>query len=299
MAAVRAAVDGAPGPAPEPEPAPAPAPAGNVGPTPDAGGPYTAAVNGLLVADGSSSRDSDGTIVDYRWSWGDEVLVRAADLPSSAVKGTEWARKAASDAAGGVTMDNPNKGAAKRSTALAAPTSYVEFKVNVAAGVPYHLWMRMRAAGDAYSNDSLFVQFSGAVNAQGSAIARIGTTGALAVVLEEGNGAGVAGWGWNDDVYGAAAGPVYFAASGVQTIRIQQREDGIMWDQLVLSSGAHLTSSPGSTRGDATHLDADFGLSAGPAPTHRYARPGVYPVVLTVTDDRGASAAAATTATIR
>jgi hypothetical protein len=271
----------------------------NALPVAHAGGPYAAAVNALLVADGTASRDSDGTIVDYQWSWGDEVLVRAADVPASGIKGTEWARASASDASGGVLLKNPNRGAAKRSTAAAAPASYVEMKVYVAAGVPYHLWMRMRADGDSYANDSLFVQFSGALNAQRAPIAKIGTTSALAVVLEEGNGAGLAGWGWNDDTYGSVGGPIYFATSGLQTIRIQQREDGIMWDQLILSSGAYLTKAPGPTKGDATILDADFGASAGPAPSHRYVRPGVYPVVLRVTDDRGGRAAAATTATVK
>ena len=146
---------------------------------------------------------------------------------------------------------NPDKGAAKRESALASPASYIEFRVNVAAGVPYRLWLRSRATGNSYNNDSLYVQFSGAVNATGAAVARIGTTSALAIVLEDHRDAWVANWGWSDAGYGADAPPVYFAQTGPQTIRLQQREDGIGWDQLILSSA----SLPVIARGDQERHD--------------------------------------------
>ena len=166
-----------------------------------------------------------------------------------------------------------------------------------AAGVPYHLWFRMRAEGDSYLNDSMFVQFSGAVNSQGTAVNRIGSSNAAIVILEEGNGAGVSGWGWNDDGYGTLASPVYFATSGLQTIRVQQREDGIMWDQLVLSSNTYLTTRPGLARVDTTVVGDPDG--SGIVASHPYAVAGTYPVVLTVLDNGGAASAAATTVIVR
>src|SRR5204862_243079 len=173
------------------------------------------------------------------------------DLQSSAVHGTDWTRAAVTGAAGGFAMRNPDKGAEKRNAAAASPSSYVEFTVRVAAGVPYQLWMRMRADGDSTSNDSLYAQFGGAVDASGTPIARIGGTNALALVLEEGSGAGISGWGWNDAGWGGLGAPIYFATSGTQTIRIQQREDGVSWDQLVLTSGPAATTRPGAVRADA------------------------------------------------
>jgi hypothetical protein len=48
-------------------------------------------------------------------------------------------------------------------------------------------------------------------------------------------------------------GPViYFAATGPQTIRIQQREDGLSIDQIVLSPSTWLNTSPGALKNDAT-----------------------------------------------
>jgi hypothetical protein len=50
-----------------------------------------------------------------------------------------------------------------------------------------------------------------------------------------------------------ALGPVvYFAADGLQTIRVQTREDGFAVDQVVLSSGTSLNSSPGALKNDTT-----------------------------------------------
>jgi hypothetical protein len=193
---------------------------------------------------------------------------------------------------------NPDKGAAKRASALASPGSYVEFTVNVAAGVPYRLWLRSRASGNSYDNDSLYVQFNGAVDAAGAPVARIGTTGALAIILEDRRDAGVAGWGWSDAGYGVDAPPVYFAQSGPQTIRLQQREDGIGWDQLILSSAAY-PSLPGAKKNDATIVDENLGTSTGVSAAHRYAVAGTYPIVLTVTDAAGASAVNATTVVVK
>jgi hypothetical protein len=142
------------------------------------------------------------------------------------------------------------------------------------------------------------VQFSGAVEAGGAPVARIGTTSALSIILEDRRDAGVSGWGWSDAGYGADAPPLYFAQSGPQKIRIQQREDGIGWDQLMLSSAAFKTL-PGAMKNDTTIVDENLGTSTGVSAAHRYALPGTYPIVLTVTDAAGASAASATTVVVK
>jgi hypothetical protein len=66
----------------------------------------------------------------------------------------------------------------------------------------------------------------------------------------------VSGWGWQDNGYGAGVlGPtIYFATSGTQTIRIQQREDGISLDQIVLSPATFLKTAPGALKNDTTIL---------------------------------------------
>jgi hypothetical protein len=69
--------------------------------------------------------------------------------------------------------------------------------------------------------------------------------------LQDGpGGAAPQGWGWTDNGWGAAGPHVYFEATGSKTLRIQQREDGAIIDQIVISPDAYLTSSPGSRRND-------------------------------------------------
>ncbi len=272
-------------------------PPANVPPAANAGGPYSGTKGSALTVDGSGSSDPDGAIAAYRWTFGDEILVTAADTSAVTVVGPAWTRASQAGAAGGVALVNADKGAAKATSAAASPSSYVDIRFYAAAGVPYHVWFRMQAQGDAYSNDSMFVQFSGAVTSSGTAVNRIGTTAASIVILENGSGAGVSGWGWNDDGYGKLGTPVYFATSGVQTIRVQQREDGVLWDQLVLSAGTYFTARPGQTERDSTILTAVTG--SGVAPSHAYPAAGQYPIVLTVTDDQGAAGSATATAVIK
>jgi putative Ig domain-containing protein len=180
-----------------------------------------------------------------------EIVLYAADAPL--VSGT-WSRVADATAAGGARLWNPDKAAAKLAAALAVPVSYFEMTFTAQAGVAYHLWMRGKADKNSWANDSVYVQFSGSVDAGGAAQYRIGTTSSTFYSVEDGSNAGLAGWGWNDDSYSGLAAPVYFAATGPQTIRIQVREDGLSLDQIVLSSGIYLTAAPGAFKNDATIL---------------------------------------------
>jgi len=116
------------------------------------------------------------------------------------------------------------------------------------------VWLRGKAAKDYWGNDSVYVQFSGTVDATGAPVYRIGTTSGAAVTIEDGTNAGLAGWGWNDTAFGAVADPLTFEVSGPQTIRVQVREDGLSIDQIVLSAGKYLTTSPGATKNDTTIL---------------------------------------------
>jgi hypothetical protein len=180
-----------------------------------------------------------------------EVVLYAAD--ATAVYGT-WSSVADATAAGGARLWNPDRGAAKLATALAAPVNYFEMTFVAQAGVAYHFWMRGKADKNSWANDSVYVQFSGTVDSRGAAIYRIGTTSAIWPSVENGTNAGLAGWGWNDDSYEGFGAPLYFATSGPQTIRVQVREDGLSLDQIVLSSAAYLTAAPGAAKNDTTIL---------------------------------------------
>ena len=105
-------------------------------------------------------------------------------------------------AASGARLQNPNANAAKLGAALPEPVQAFELTFDAEAGKAYRIWLRGKALGDHYTNDSVFVQFSGSVDAAGNPVWRTGTTDATIVVLEDCSGCGLQGWGWADNAYG-------------------------------------------------------------------------------------------------
>jgi hypothetical protein len=184
-------------------------------------------------------------------SSGGDVVLYAAQAPTVA---GNWRIVADSTAAGGRRIWNPNANAAKIATAAAAPSSYFEMTFTANAGMPYRLWIRGRAENNHYSNDSVHVQFSDSVTSAGGPQWRIGSTSSTVVALEGCSGCGLSGWGWEDNGWAGAGPRVFFQSTGIHTIRIQTREDGISIDQIVLSPSTYLNASPGAARNDATIL---------------------------------------------
>lgn len=192
------------------------------------------------------------------------VVLYTAQAP---VKVGNWTLVADSTAAGSLRLANADRGAAKVVTASSAPSSYFEMSFLANAGTAYHLWIRGKAGGDSPYNDSVHVQFSGSVTSSGSAIYRIGTTSSTEVNLEDCLGCGVSGWGWQDNGWGNLGPAIYFQSTGVQTIRIQEREDGLSIDQIVLSPSTYLSSAPGAMKNDSVILTQQGGASGAPSPT--------------------------------
>jgi phosphatidylserine/phosphatidylglycerophosphate/cardiolipin synthase-like enzyme len=184
---------------------------------------------------------------------GDTIVLWAANVSSSRIRG-DWA-VGADTGAGNRSIWNPDRGRAKIAPAQASPANYFEMTFNAVGGRAYHLWIRMRAQKNSLSNDSVHVQFSGATTASGAPYARIGSPASAEVVLQNGPGGGApSSWGWTDNGWGGLGPHIYFPSNGTYTIRVQQREDGVIIDQIVLSPDAYLTSPPGSRRNDATIL---------------------------------------------
>ena len=128
------------------------------------------------------------------------------------------------------------------------------------AGIPYQLRVRMRPQNNSTSNDSVHLQFSDSVNASGAPTMRIGTSSSSEVILQNGASApGGHGWGWADNGWDITPIPIYFAATGTHTVRVQQREDGAIVDQIVLSPNTYMTTPPGARLDDTTILPANNG----------------------------------------
>ena len=182
-----------------------------------------------------------------------EVVVHARRAP---VIAGAWQVVADASAAGGARISNANAGASRLSNPLASPVHYFEVTAAVEAGRPYRVWLRGRADSNSRKNDSVFVQFSSSVDSFGRPVHRVGSTSAATINLEDCDGCGLSGWGWQDTGGGVnVLGPlVRFARSGVETVRIQVCEDGFSIDQIVLSPSLYLNSAPGSLKNDTTLL---------------------------------------------
>jgi hypothetical protein len=180
-----------------------------------------------------------------------EIVIYAADVQRTV---GDYQLVSDTTAAAGYRMLNPDRGAVKILTASASPASYVEFTFYAEAGRPYRLWIRGKGHVNHWANDSAFLQFSQTVDAAGAPTSRIGTTGAMWYSVEEYNGAGISYWGWQDNGFGLnVAGPsLYFAQTGLQTLRIQKREDGLSIDQIVISPSQYFSVAPGLPKNDAT-----------------------------------------------
>jgi len=189
-------------------------------------------------------------------------VIWAADVPASSLFGL-WSLVDDPTAAGGKALWNTDKAKAKISPPLASPTDYFEVSVTAMAGVPYHLWLRMRAQSNSLSNDSVSVQFSDAVDAFGSPHYRIGEAAGAEVILQDGTAGSISGWGWAENGFGNFGSDIYYATTGTHTIRVQTRTDGAYVDQIVLSPDAYTRTAPGADKNDSTILGSTISGAPG------------------------------------
>jgi hypothetical protein len=150
-------------------------------------------------------------------------------------------------------VDTPDTGWTAVDAPLPMPAHYVEISFDAAASTTYQIWLRLRGAADSKWNESVWVQFDQAVDGAGSPLWGIGTSSGLLVNLENCTGCGIAGWGWQDNGWWTGqTARVRFAVGGRQTLRVQVREDGVSFDQIVLSPVTWLSKAPGALRNDTT-----------------------------------------------
>jgi regulation of enolase protein 1 (concanavalin A-like superfamily) len=194
------------------------------------------------------------------------VMWTATDVAPGSVAGN-WQWMADNSAAGRQALWNPDRGQPKISPPLAAPDNYFETTFSAMAGTGYHLWLRLRAQGNSTTNNSVSVQFDDAIDQFGSPMYRIGSAQGAEIALSDPSGT-LGNWGWEDNGFaGAPATLVYFSSTGQHRLRIQQRSDGAIVDQIVLSPDAFLTSVPGGTKNDATIYGSTIDGAAPPVPS--------------------------------
>jgi len=194
------------------------------------------------------------------------IVLWASNTPAADVHGT-WSLQTDANASGGAALANADAGQAKIAPALATPANYFERTFTASQGVPYHLWVRLKAKNNALGNDSVHVQFTGSQDSVGSAAWRIGTTSSAEIVLQNGSSdPSVSGWGWADNGWGVAGASIYFDATGSHTVRVQQREDGAIVDEIVLSPDTYSSSAPGPRDSDSTTLPENDGSAGSPPP---------------------------------
>jgi subtilisin family serine protease len=200
-----------------------------------------------------------------------DIVIHATDIETADRHGN-WNLAAEPGAADGQALVTPDRGWSSTGEPLAQPTDYVDVRFAAQSGVPYRVWLRLKAGGDSKWNDSLWLQFSDAM-VNGSSAYALNSTSAIAVNLENCSGCGTAGWGWQDGAYWLAHTPVSFTTSGTHTIRIQVREDGVAFDQIVISPSTWMSAPPGQVMSDSTILartgasSAGSGSSTGTPPT--------------------------------
>jgi hypothetical protein len=170
-----------------------------------------------------------------------------------------WEVVADSSAASGVRIHDRNAGAPKVTGPFVDPATGSAGTFFIADPTQiYKLWVRLKADGNSFVNDSVWIQMTGAVDNAGREIGAPGTNSGIEINLEECSGCGVSGWGWRDEAWGAkgmtGTMTLRFPQGGPQWLRFQTREDGVSVDQFVLSAEKYLTTRPGTVKNDSVIL---------------------------------------------
>jgi regulation of enolase protein 1 (concanavalin A-like superfamily) len=180
------------------------------------------------------------------------VVIYGADIPAAALHGA-FVKASDATSPSSVKVATADNGVSYANNPLASPADYVDVTFNAEANTPYTVWLRLKATANSKYNDSLWLQFSDALSG-GAPVYPIGSTQGLMVNLAtDGSASSLNNWGWQNTAYWLSqATTVSFAGSGAHTLRIQIREDGVQFDQIVLSPSTYLSSSPGSVTNDTT-----------------------------------------------
>lgn len=166
-----------------------------------------------------------------------------------------WARVQSASGAGTTKMQSVDRGWSTVTAPLASPDDYFEASFTAPAYTKYHVWLRLRATDDSKYNDSVWVQFSDALNRGGETVYPIGSTQALLANLATCGSCAPSRWGWQAGAYWLQQEDiVQFPSTGTHRIRVQAREDGVQIDQIVLSPVTYMSSAPGSATSDGTIL---------------------------------------------
>ncbi len=210
----------------------------------------TGLTNGTVYFWQVVAKNSSGSTAGPVWSFTTtpsvsptNIVVYASDIPAGNFHGG-WAPAGDGTAAAGVAAVTPDSGLANTSAPLASPTQYVDVTFGANAGVAYTLWIRVKAGANSKFNDSFYVQFSDAL-AGGSPIYQLNSTNGLVVNLAtDTNASSLNNWGWVNGAYWLSQpATLSFASSGTHTLRIQTREDGVQFDQIVLSPSQYFNPS--------------------------------------------------------
>jgi regulation of enolase protein 1 (concanavalin A-like superfamily) len=181
-----------------------------------------------------------------------DVVVYASDAAAITRRGS-WQTASDSLSPNGVKLTTPDRNISYPDAPLAAPQDYVDVTFSAEAGKQYRLWFRLKAGSDNKGNDSVWVQLSDAL-VGGSPMYRINSTSALLVNLAaSASPRSLQNWGWKNSAYWLSQPTaVTFATTGMHTIRIQVREDGVELDQIVLSPARYFSVAPGAESNDTT-----------------------------------------------
>ena len=206
------------------------------------------------------ARNDDGNTSGPVWSFTTattpsappEIVIYANDIPATALHGA-WAKASDPTSPNGVRLGTPDNEFATTSNPIVNPTHYVDVSFSAPANVPYRIWLRLKATANSKWNDAVWAQFSDARH-NGASVHPIGTTQGLLVNLAtDSTASSLNEWGWHNSAYWLnQVTTVTFATSGTHTLRIQVREDGVMFDQIVLSPADFLETPPGPVTNDAT-----------------------------------------------
>jgi hypothetical protein len=169
----------------------------------------------------------------------------------------------------------PDAGWSTPDSALAAPTDYVDVTFTANANTPYTFWMRIQALNNSKFNDSVWVQFSDALSGGSPVYGLNSRNGLLVNLATDSNATSLNKWGWPNGAYWLSQpATLTFATTGSHTLRIQVREDGVQFDQIVLSPATYLSAPPGLVTNDTTIVSKSGQTPPPPPPPQPPTMPG-------------------------